>query len=68
MIDISQENQTVQDLYDQVKNLVLDIQKNEDRYIIVAQTPLRVNLGLPPMEIVNTLEAGLQDLKTISKM
>lgn len=38
---------------------------NKNFVSIIAQTPLREKLGYPPMEIRNTIESALDDLKTI---
>lgn len=69
MKDLSKEKKEIKDSFNLVKHLVSDIRDNDDKEVIVtAQTPLRKRLGLPPMEIKNSLAGALKDLKTISDM
>lgn len=69
MKDLTKQPKKIKDKFNEVKTLVKDIKDVDDKTVSVfAQTPLREKLGLPPMELRNTLEGALSDLKTISDL
>lgn len=69
MKDLSKQPKKIKDQHQKVKHLIRDINDVDAKTVsIFAQTPLREKLGMPPMEIRNTLEEGLKDLETISNI
>lgn len=68
MKDLSKQPKRIKDKHEKVKHLIRDIEDKDGVTTIIAQTPLRERLGYPPMHIINSFEAGLDDLKTISDL